>query len=212
MSKRVNEKKTMSDAEIKAASDKRRAARKKQHIRIHRDHIEDLDERDEQEQKNAVEIINTGYHTKIRLVSRESRLNWLRRAVNRVMAWACAPGEVVWPTRRIRKVELKRGFVQEKMATRCLAWLHDSKQGSMYFIPVPMEHMQRTSICHINEYKWPWLHRFGCWAEMDMTPTSEYAMLMTGVDPRHTTSKVYRVEEVTGKDRHVGEVMHYRLC
>ena len=210
MAKKINKKTEVSDAEVKRASDERRAKRKKQHIRIHADRIENLDERDEKERREAVEVKETGYSTQCRLVNKEGGLNWLRRLVNRMLGWAVPRGESVWKLKFVRRVEFKRKFVEMRVETRCVHIFHDPKRDKMYVQFPPLKMMNRTSIAHLKKKKYSWAHRYGYYAELDMTPEPAYVMMMTGV---HPDAKVqdYRLVEEDGKCRYFGVTKVYRM-
>ena len=200
-----------SDEEIKRASDARRAARKKQHILIHGDHIEDLDERDRREQAEAVEVKETGYRTRCRIVSREDRWNWLRRAVNGMVGWMFPEWKMPCRMKYVRRVELKRKFVEMRMVTRCVHLFHDPKRDKMYLQCPELQMMQRTSIAHVERFGWWWLRRYGYYATLDMTPEPSYVMLLTGVNPDKTRSQEYDLVEEDGKCRYMGVTKVYRM-
>lgn len=200
-----------SDEEIKTESDARRAARKRRNIRIHADRIEDLDERDRREKAEAIEAKETGWKCRCRLVNRPSRWNWLRRVVNRCAQWAMPEGENLLPMRYDRRVELPRKLLCNRVVTRCVHLFHDPKRDKMYMQFPPLKMMNRTSIAHVEQYRLPWLRRFGFFAILDMTPEPGYVMLLTGVNPQHHTSMEYELVEEVGKDRYMGVGHVYRM-
>lgn len=207
-----NDVRPLSDAEVKAASDRRRAARRKQHIRIHPDHIENLDETAARQAREAVEVKETGYKSRLRLTSRGSRLNWLRRLVSRSLSWLYPKERKAWPEVYYRRAEFKRNLLEMRVETRCALFFHDPRKKKMYVQFCPLDYMKRTSVCHIEKHRLSRLRRYAYYADMDMTPEPTYVMLKSGVYPKGGSCRLdYELVEEEGKCTDLGPVRVYRM-
>ena len=191
------------DAEIKAESDKRRAARKQQRIRIHANSIENLDETEAQAKKDASEVKETGYSVNARVYYRESRLNWLRRIINALTDFAYAPGQHMMQEKWINRIELKRNFVRNKVLTRCVTIFLGKNKGKdtgLILQPVPMEYLNRMGVEHIEEKKLGWLRTYPFYADLN-TYSAVELLRQAGVNPLASKDVRFRLIEMTGKDK-----------
>lgn len=206
----AEERNAKTEAEIKAESDKRRRARKQQHIRIHGDRIENLDETAERIKKEGEEAKATGYTSSVRVCYRASRLNWLRRIVNSMTSWAYAHGRCCCPMKYYNRMEFGRNFVKTKVVTRCVTmFLGKNKGKKTGFIlqPVPLEYLNRMGVEHIEQKRFSWLHRYPYYADLN-TYSSVQVMRETGVNPLANKSVRYRLTELRGKEL-TGELAYY---
>lgn len=205
--------KAESQEEIKRKSDERRAQRAKKNIRIHGKSIENLDETAEREKREAVEVKETGYRTKMRLVYVESRLNWARRIVSKLLGWCMPPGQEMMPGKYTNCVEMKRKFVRDKVVTRCVSFsgvYNKGKDKTLCMQVVPLEFINRGCVEHVKKKRWSWLRAYPYYAELSNT-SAPALMLESGVNPMHSHRVTYEVTEIMGKDRMLESPYYYRM-
>lgn len=203
-------KNTKSEAEIIEESNKRRRARKQQHIRIHADRIENLDETAEKIKKEGVEAKETGYKCTARVYYRESRWNWLRKIVNWLTAWAYPHGKSCMPVRYINRMELKRNFVKTKVVTRCVTMFLGKNKGKdtgLVMQPVPVEFLNRMAVEHIEEKPLGICRRYPYYMDLNSYSAVEI-MRCAGVNPLANKSVVFGLTELKGKESS-GELAYY---
>lgn len=201
------------DEQIKAESDIRRRARKQQRIRIHAGSIENLDETEAEAKKNACEVRETGYKSVCRIYYRESRLNWLRKIVNKLTSWAYAPGECCMDLQYINRMELKRNFVKIKVVTRCVTLFLGKNKGEnvgLVMQPVPVEYLNRITVEHIEKKSFGLFRRFPYY--MDLNSLSAVELFRcAGINPLVHNDMKFRLVEIDGKSSIEEMAKYYEL-
>ena len=201
------------EAVIKAESDKRRSRRKKRNIRIHLDHIENLDETAERIRTEGEEAKETGYTSVARIYYMESRLNWLRKIINSMTSWAYPYDQCCCPMKYINRIELTRNFVKIKVVTRCVTMFSGKNKGKktgLIMQPVPMEFLNRMAVEHIEKKPFAWLRRYPYYADLNSYSAVELFRI-AGINPLVTKRAKFRLIELTGKERDQEIANYYRL-
>ena len=204
----AEQRKACTEADIKAASDKRRRERKKQHIRIHADRIENLDDTAERIKKEGEEAKETGYKSICRMYYRESRWNWLRKIVNSMTSWAYPYGKNCCPLVYKNRLELKRNFVKNKVVTRCATMFlgkNKGKKNGLIMQPVPVEYLNRMPVEHVEKKTFGWIRRWPYYMDLNSYSAVEL-MRCAGVNPLANKEVRLRLVEIKGKD---GAAMTY---
>jgi hypothetical protein len=170
--------------------------KKRRNIRIHPDHIENLDEKYKKLEMNSQEAVFTGYHTVCKVRNYLYNNKWFKAS------------DVLFTSK----------FVEEKMPTRAFIIFNEirkgrngapEKTGNVMFQPAKQEWMNRTHINHVVPRGFSRLRKFGYRAPLDSTPPSqifyEYGI---GVKAKYY---YFRLVEYRVKDEYDGDVFAYKL-
>lgn len=171
-------------------------------IRVERDRVVDTDKEREILSKSGSENIQeTGYETTIEVVNRESRLNGLRRWVNRLLDSVDEAWTPVWK----REMILPKKFVQDRVVTRCVAMIYDPGKKRFYMTPVPNTMLQHQNVQHIAKRR-KWLGLFGTeyYTVMDTAPEPQELFFKSGISPYATWAK-FRIVEATAPNKLLGK-------
>lgn len=154
---------------------------KKKNILIHPDRIENLDK--SRETRKKIEPRQTGYASICRIRN----------------------------TNRHRDILFTTDFVAKKMQSLTFMVFHPIGQDKTMMIqPVPVEWINRTSVCHIQERFLSAFRKYGFRALLDRVPEPCEILRMTGINPL-ATGYTYRLEEWSINDDLQGEIMAYKL-
>lgn len=156
---------------------------KKKNILIHPDRIEDLDKTRREQRKKAIEPKATGYASICRLRN----------------------------TNRHRDILFTTDFVTRKMQSLTFMVFHPiGQENTMMIQPVPVEWINRTSVCHIQERFLSSFRRYGFYADLDRVPEPCEILRMTGINPL-AKGYTYRLEEWSINDDLQGPIFAYKL-
>ncbi|MBM6670044.1 hypothetical protein H6B14_04570 [Phocaeicola coprophilus] len=156
--------------------------KKRQNIFIHPDRIEHLDETNARLEQGRKPAVATGYKS------------------------ICC----VRNSRRHRDILLRRDFVREKCPSGVFIIFKVVDRREVMLQPVPVEFINRTSICHIARRPFPWLRGYAYRAELDRTPEPAMVLLHSGVDPL-LPEYTFELEEYRVQDAAFGELTAYKL-
>lgn len=157
--------------------------KKKRNILIHPDRIEDLDKTRREQRRKAIEPKRTGYESVCRIRN----------------------------TRRYRDILFTTDFVSKKMQSLTFMVFHPIGQDNTMMIqPVPVEWINRTSVCHIQERFLSAFRRYGFYADLDRVPEPCEILHMTGINPL-AKGYTYKLEEWVINDDLQGQIFGYKL-
>lgn len=157
--------------------------RKKKNILIHPDRIENLDETRRKQKEKAIKPKKTGYTGICRIRN----------------------------TKRHRDILFTTDFVVNKMKSLTFMVFHPIGQDKTMMIqPVPVEWINRTSVCHIQERFLSAFRKYGFQAELDRVPEPCEILRMTGINPL-ANGYTYKLEEWRINDDLQGEINAYKL-
>lgn len=163
-------------------------AKKKRHIFIHPDHVENLDRKWERLELNKQEAKPTGYVGYCRFRSTpEARYSFMRHI----------------------DVLFHRKFVESKLPTRAFFFYHDTKRDWYMLQPAKPEWINRTHINHVLLRPFSKLRRFGYAAPLTTTPPCQI-FYNTCVSPL-ARAYTYQLQEYYVNDEHEGRTLAYRL-
>lgn len=157
-------------------------AKKRKHIFIHPDRIEDLDETNRRLEANRKKEEPTGYKSVCHIRN----------------------------TRRRREILLKSDFVKEKCKSGVFILFKVVNRKQIMLQPVPIEFMNRTSIIHIRKRNFSRFRKYGYKARLDRSPEPASVFYETGLDPM-LQGYTYELEEYKVQDAAFGEICAYKL-
>jgi hypothetical protein len=188
-------------------------SKRKRNILIHPDHVEDLDKKWAELEKNRKRPVRTGYVTSCLLRNTTDDRKLIQH----------------------RDILFHRSFIESKMPSRGFIifkhimpvagtvnnnndtpddeqHFYDSNNFDSYPImlqPCKPEWMNRSHVNHILQRFCPLLRRFGFHAQLDSTPPSQI-LYELGISPLKESQR-FLLEEWTVKDEHDGDTLAYRL-
>lgn len=156
---------------------------KKKNILIHPNRIEDLDQKQAELRKKAIKPKATGYNSICRI--RNSRFH--------------------------RDILFKADFIAEKMKTMTFMVFHPiGEEKTMMIQPVPVEWINRTSVCHVQHRLFGKYRRFGFKADLDRVPEPCEILRQCGIDPL-ANGYTFLLEEWEINDDVMGKITAYKL-
>ena len=155
---------------------------KQKNIFIHPDHIENLDDTARRLERGRKEAVPTGYTSDC----------------------------VVRNSRRHRDILLSRRFVEEKCPSGAFIIFKVVDKREVMLQPVPIEFINRTSICHAERRAFARLRLYGYRARLDRAPEPAMVLFHSGVDPL-LSAYLFRLEEFRVQDAALGELTAYKL-
>lgn len=156
--------------------------KKRRNILIHPDHIENLDEKNRRLEANRKEPKATGYET------------------------VCTFRN----TRKHRDVLLKTDFVRNKCKSGVFIIFKVVNRKEVMLQPVPVEFMNRTSICHVERRFLSHWRCYGYRARLERAPEPAMVFIHSGIDPL-IPEYTFRMVEYSIQDEAFGEVLAYKL-